>query len=283
MAGETLDSLPHVVRLLDDEDPRVRDSLKQYFASCEGNLSHELSSRGIALSDESRSHLARLLAPARRRRIREEWLVPARGLDSHDGDWDTFEVLLRLISDLLHDGSTLRPTLPDAVDQLADEVVLRDAHHTEEDLCGYLFGSGRFRPNSHSYYDRTNSDLVWVLTHHRGNPLGLTILAMLVARRLDLHIFGCNFPGHFLGWIGYDGETQLVDCYHRGRLIPIADLHSNRQALSAEAQRAVEGPCSLGSIIQRVLANLRLSLSQGGETENLGLVEELASSLSDES
>ena len=43
----------------------------------------------------------------------------------------------------------------------------------------------------------------------------------------------------------------------------------------------MEAPCPLSSIVRRVLANLRLALSQGGETENLGLVEELAASLSD--
>lgn len=281
MAGQDLDALPHVLRLLDDDDPDVRKSLAAYFSGCDGNLSDELAARGIDLSADSRHLLSSFLAPGRRRRVRSEWMIPTHGLDSHDGDWDTFEVLLRLISDFLHDGSTLRPTLPDAIDQLADEVVLRDAHHSEEDLCGYLFGSGRFRPNSHSYYNRSNSDLVWVLAHHRGNPLALTVLVMLVARRLDLQVFGCNFPGHFLGWIEKGGSVQLVDCYHRGRLIPLSDLQANRQALSREARAAVRAPCSLASIVRRVLANLRLSLSQAGESENLGLVEELNASLAD--
>ena len=279
---ERLESLPHLVRLLDDDHPEVRDSLARYFAACDGNLSEELSTLGITLDKGEQRRLSAFLAPGRRRHIREEWLVPSQGLDSHDGDWESFELLLRLISELLHDGTTLRPSLPDAIDHLADEMVLHNAHLDEEALCEYLFASGRFRANSQGYYEAVNSDLLWVLTNRKSNPLGLTCLAMLVARRLDLRLYGCNFPGHFLGWIGGVENARLVDCYHRGRIIPLRELRSNLSALSEEARQAIRYPCSLREILRRVLSNLRLAFSQDQRQEDLALIEDLALSISPE-
>jgi len=276
---EKLDSLPHLVKLLDDDDPDVRRSLSQIFAKLDGNLSSELSEHGIELAERDQHRLSELLAPGRRRQVRRGWIVPTQGLESYDGDWSSFELLLRLISELLHDGTTLRPSLPDAIDNLADEVVLHDAHHNEEDLCAYLFGSGRFQANSQGYYEACNSDLLWVIQHRRSNPLGLACLAMLVARRLDLNLFGCNFPGHFLAWIGHSGEPKLVDCYHRGRIIPLPELRSNLSALSPEARQAIRVPCTLRDILCRVLANLRLAFSQEKRTKDLELIEALISSL----
>lgn len=277
---ESLDSLPHLVKLLDDDTPEVRRSVSDYFSRFEGNLSNELSELGIQLSAKEQDRLTTLLAPGRRRQLREDWIVPSHGFDSPHGDWDRFELLLRLISELLHDGTTLRPTLPDAIDNLADELVLHDAHHSEESICKYLFSTGRFRANSSDYYNSCNSDLLWVITQRKSNPLGLTCLAMLVARRFDLRLFGCNFPGHFLGWIDDPAEIKLVDCYHRGRLIPLSELHSNNDSLSEEARNAIRMPATLREILVRILANLQLAFSNENRPEDLGLVEELTESLS---
>ncbi|PIE22372.1 MAG: hypothetical protein CSA62_12755 [Planctomycetota bacterium] len=41
---------------------------------------------------------------------------------------------------------------------------------------------------------------------------------MLVGARLGLDINGCNFPGHFLDWIYYEGQIVLVDCFRGGLL-----------------------------------------------------------------
>ena len=39
--------LPHLVKLLDDDDPVVRKTLSEHFASCEGDVSAELDRLGI--------------------------------------------------------------------------------------------------------------------------------------------------------------------------------------------------------------------------------------------
>ena len=271
--------LPHLVKLLDDEDPAVCKVLSERFAHYGGDVSRELSALGIELPDDDRARLGRLLAPGRRRHIREQWVVPAHGLDESSGDWDAFELLLRNISELLHDGTSLRPTLPDALDQLSDEAVLHDAHHDEYSLCRFLFGSGRFRGNKTGFYHPGNADLVWTLTQRRGNPIGLAVLAMLVAHRLDLRIAGCNFPAHFLAWITYRGRDHLVDCYGRGRLIALDEIRTNSAVLTPDARRAIQTPCTMREVLVRILRNLHLAFSQTRNEDDADLVEELTLSL----
>jgi regulator of sirC expression with transglutaminase-like and TPR domain len=176
-------------------------------------------------------------------------------------------------------GTTLREPLPDVLDHLADEVVLRDAHRDARSLCEFLFGSGRFRGNSGGYYHPENGDLLWILTHRRGNPIGLALVAILVGQRLGLPIMGCNFPGHFLAWVGEGPETKLIDCYHRGRVISLEELRGSREALSPAAREAIKSPCTQRTILLRVIANLHLAFSQSGAAENADLARELLESL----
>lgn len=271
--------LPHLVKLLDDDDPAVQACLRDRFSSCPGDLSQQLDSLGITLPEADRNRLGALLAPGRRRLLRNQWIVPAQGLDESDGDWESFEMLLRLLSELLHDGTTLRPSLPDALDRLSDEAVLHSAHHDEEALCRFLFEPDRFRANKSGFYQPENADLLWIVTQRKGNPIGLAVLAMLVAHRLGLRILGCNFPAHFLAWIVIDGRDHLVDCYGGGRLIPLEEIRTNSAVLTPESRRAIRRPCTMREILMRILGNLHLAYAEAGASDDAALVTELITSL----
>jgi hypothetical protein len=271
--------LPHLVRLLDDEDPAVRMILSERLASYDGDVSDTLARLGIDLPDDDRTRLSKMLAPGRRRQLRSQWVVPAQGLDDSQGDWESFELLLRLLSEFLHDGTSPRPTLPDALDQLADEAVLHNAHRDEEALCAFLFDSGLFRANKAGFYQTGNADLLWMIPQRKGNPIGLAVLAMLVAHRLNLTVGGCNFPAHFLAWITIDGKDHLVDCFGSGRIISVAEIRSNSAVLTPDARRAIKGPCSMRDILLRILGNLQRAYSEQSNLADANLIGELVLSL----
>ena len=238
-----------------------------------------ISRLGITLEDQDRSRLSLLLAPGRRRHVRAQWAVPQQGLDTSSGDWESFELLLRLLSELLHDGTSLRATLPDALDQIADQAVLHGAHRDEPSLCQFLFGSGRFKGSQAGFYRPGNADLLWVITRRKGNPISLAVLAMLVAHRLELTIAGCNFPAHFLAWISVHGKPHLVDCFGAGRLIPVEEIRGNSAVLTPDSRRAIQAPCTMRDILIRILRNLHLAFTQQGQGDDAELVEELLQSL----
>ena len=274
--------LPHLVRLLDDDNPIVRKTLSERFAECQGDVSSELDRLGIRLPEEDRTRLSNLLAPGRRRQIRNQWVVPQQGLDEGGTDWESFEQLLRLLSELLHDGTSLRSSLPDAIDRIADEAVLNNAQGDEQSLCEFLFGSGRFRGDKEGFYSPSNADLLWIITNRKGNPIGLAVLAMLVGHRLNLDIGGCNFPAHFLAWITIEGNPHLVDCFGGGRIISVDDVRDNSAVLTPDSRRAIQGPCTMRDILVRILRNLHLAFTQHDRVDDMGLTGDLLSSLQGE-
>lgn len=252
--------LPHLIKLLDDKEPATQEALKLEFAASSGDVSNELTALGISLdlSSQDKAKLTSLLLPARRKTLMNEWQIPAGGRSAMAEDWDSFEYHLRLISDYLHDGISLRPPLSDVLDLIADDFSNnhKNAPISANQLRLWMFNDGKFSGNQQDYYLPQNSDLCWVADSGFGNPISLAALYMLVGRRLDLDISGCNYPGHFLARIYSDNEMQLVDCFHKGRLIPAQKVLAEHKEISINAKVAIAGHASLGDILWRFLKNI---------------------------
>lgn len=270
--------LPFVIRLLDDETPAVRTAVTSLLKPYDGDLSEALAESSVDLAPSERRILATLLHPARRERLKQEWIVPSGGGDAIGDDWEQLEGLLRLLSDFLHDGLTVRLPISDALDLLADEINDDIAAVNSDEVRRWLFESGRFVGNEHDYESPHNTDIAWVLSHGKSNAIGLSVVFLLVGRRLGLEVDGINFPGHFLTRIWKNGRPYLVDCYHAGRLVPADELLAAGD-LSGAARRALMHPAQPGAILTRMLRNLERAYLSREEAEDAALVRELISSL----
>jgi regulator of sirC expression with transglutaminase-like and TPR domain len=271
--------LEALVSLLDDETPEVRDRVADRLGDvATGDLSEWLSSRNPPIPEEDASLLSDLLAPARRTMLRREWLVPSGGGGALAEDWERFEALLRVLSDFLHDGVTLRQPLSDAIDLLAEEAAGEDCEF-EEDLIEFLFGNGRFQGNREAYHDPRNADLAWVAAEGKSNPIGLSLVLLLVAGRMEMDVEGVNFPGHFLCRIYRNGEPWIVDCFDSGKLHRQADLLAGNSELTRQQKRLLEATADPGIILHRMLNNLIVALHREGRHEDCALVRELRETL----
>ncbi|MGJ8657643.1 MAG: transglutaminase-like domain-containing protein [Akkermansiaceae bacterium] len=263
--------LPYLIKLLDDKEPATQAALVTEFAASSGDLSNELTALGLGLdlSSQDKAKLTQLLLPARRKTLMNEWQIPAGGRAAMAEDWDSFEYHLRLISDYLHDGISLRPPLSDALDIIADEFSKnqKNGSISAEQLRIWMFADGRFQGNKENYYLPQNSDLCFVADSGLGNPISLTTLFMLVGRRLNLDVSGCNYPGHFLARIYSESEMQLVDCFHKGRLIPAQKVIAEHKEISINAKIAIAGHASLGDILWRFIGNIEHAFKQSGNLE----------------
>lgn len=267
-----------LLSLLEDDDAIVRDALEQRLRETTGDMSHQIAALGVDLSPGDRRLLAQFLRPGRRGILVDEWSVPSSGLWEPSDDWECFEHLLGLISDFLHDGIVLRPTLMDQLDLLAAEME-QEGVSTVNELRNALFGSGRFVGNGSDYYDAQNSDLCWVISEGRGNPISLALVFMLVGHRLGLEVDGCNFPGHFVARIGLDGEDYLVDCFNGGELLQVKEVLKRQGALTPNIGQILEHPASFAQILRRVLHNLCFTFSKRQRKEDAMLLNRLAASL----
>lgn len=255
----TPEQLPYMLKLLDDDEPAIQAVLQKEFSHTSGDLSNELAALALDLSAADCERLSILLQPGRRETLIHEWQVPNGRAAGLDEDWESFEFLLKLISDFLHDGVTLRPDLTDMLDILAQEARDEIAVLSANELRKWMFESGKYVGNRDNYYTPENSDLCWVMDSGLGNPISLASLYILVSRRLGLEVSGCNYPGHFLARIHIDGKAVLVDCFHKGRLIPVENILSENKNISAHAKMAILTEAPLGQILCRMLRNLEHS------------------------
>lgn len=273
-AGE-LDAL---IRLLDDETPAVRTRVAERFALCGGDLSEWLASSTRSLTDGERDLLAEMLRPGRRMMLEREWVIPSGGAAALREDWESFEALLRVLSDFLHDGVTLRQPLSDALDLLAEDA-LGAGVVDENGLRSFLFESGRLAGNRKDYYDPRNSDLAWAVAEGLSNPLGLCLVFILVARRMNLEVEGVNFPGHFLCRIHQEGFPIIVDCFDKGRLHLQATLVEAGSDLDKAQRASIRSTADPGTILVRLLNNLASALKERGQGEDAELVSRLRGTL----
>lgn len=270
------DELEALLRLLDDETPEVRARVAERFTQCGGDLSEWLASRPQALGKHEKGVLAGMLRAPRRAALEREWLVPTGGAAALREDWEALEALLRLISDFLHDGITLRQPLSDALDLLAEEAGENGVANSR-DLRAFLFQGGRLAGNE-DRENPANSDLAWVIAEGRSNPLGLCLVFILVARRLDLLVEPVNFPGHFLCRIYEEGYPIIIDCYDEGRLHLQSTLLENPEL--GRAERAVlRQAADPGAVLVRLLNNLVAALEHDARPDDARLIRKLRATL----
>ena len=271
------DELDALLRLLDDETPEVRERVAERLGRCGGDISEWLATRPHVLSEHEKSLLSEMLSPPRREALAREWIVPTGGAAALGEDWDTFEALLRTLSDFLHDGISLRQPLSDALDLLAEEAA-EAGTATANELRKFLFTGGRFTGNREGYNDPRNSDLAWCITEGRSNPLGLCLIFMLVGRRLDLEVEGVNFPGHFMCRIFEEGYPLVIDCYEKGTLHLQSTLLESPE-LSRNQRAILRQSADSGTILLRLLNNLNEALEMEARDEDALLIKELRATL----
>lgn len=276
--SEKTTTLPYLLRLLDDEQPDVREMISAQLSTLGGDLSDQVAGLGIDLSAKDREMLSGLLQPARRESLRETWFTPSRALLEPDGDWDLFEAFLRMISDFLHDGVSLRPSMSDLLDDLADESA-ELALNDPIPLASWLFDGERLTANKRDYYNPRNSDLAHVLESGIGNPLSLSLILTLVAQRRKIPIYGCNYPGHFLCWTDTSSGPLVIDPYNKARTLAVKQIIANNPGISTTSRDALNAPARQIDMLRRVLSNLAHAYAKNDSTEDLLLVKELGESL----
>lgn len=272
--------LTALLRLLDDETPEVRNVVSQRLADLGSDLSELLPDVTTELTANEKKLLSGILHPVKRKALIDEWLTPSFGSMALDDDWELFESHLRLLSDFLHDGVSLRQPLSDALDLLTEEFQNQfPVGPNENDLRVFLFEEGRLKPNRTDYYDVRNSDLAWCIAEGISNPIGMGVIYMLLGKRLGMEIEGIAFPGHFLCRIVEDGQPLVIDCFDSGKLHPQDVLMDASNELTEEQRQILAGSADLGAILMRILNNLIASLQRVGREDDLKLLIEMRDSM----
>ncbi|MCC6534452.1 MAG: tetratricopeptide repeat protein [Burkholderiales bacterium] len=127
-------------------------------------------------------------------------------------------------------------------------------------LNRYMYDELGFRGAADDYYDPRNSFLNEVLDRRAGIPITLAIVYMTLGRRLGLPVDGVSFPGHFLVRCPVRDGTVVLDPFHKGVSLGMAELEKRLGSARAPARAqllALLAPASPREILARLLRNLR--------------------------
>lgn len=141
-------------------------------------------------------------------------------------------------------------------------------HRELRALNRLLFDHLGFRGDQETYYDPRNGFLNEVIDRRLGIPITLSVLYMEVGRRMGLSLGGLNFPGHFL--VRYDSPDGMlvIDPFHLGMVVPLADLQSRLKRVAGhEVELSGEHlqPAGKRQIVSRILRNLLLIYQRNGD------------------
>lgn len=269
--------LPHLIRLLDDDSPEVREAVVAQLVLFGDGLHRELERQGLAMTPEELAFVRARGAAAARERLRRAWGTWME----KEGDKAKLEAALTLIADYQCGGR--RPgALSHLLDALATEFKGMGLQADVRGLSEFLFAQKQLAGAKDDYYNPRNSDLVYVIENKRGIPISLALVFMLVGHRLGMAIDGCNFPGHFLAMTYERGDPLIIDCFHGGLLIDDSLLARYLDPVTVTVRDLVHLRSDVRSIVARVLRNLINAYRAAGEKEDLELMMELLATLPDE-
>jgi regulator of sirC expression with transglutaminase-like and TPR domain len=142
-------------------------------------------------------------------------------------------------------------------------------------LNAFLFGALGFTGNQSHYYDPDNSFLHRVIESRRGIPVSLSVLYLLLARRLSLPVYGVGTPGHFLVAFQPRQQTLFLDAFNKGHLMDLSHVRQMLVRNGYEFRPEFVSPCPTREIIVRMMRHLISIYQKQGSTDRAEMISTL--------
>jgi len=142
-------------------------------------------------------------------------------------------------------------------------------------LNSVLFNKLKFGANTKNFHSPGNSMINVVLETHKGNPITLCIIYMLVAQKLKMPVYGVNLPNLFIVTYKEEKNQFYINAFNKGLIFTRQDIENYIHELRLTPQDSFFEPCSNLEIIRRVFRNLIMSFDKMGEHAKAEEVKEL--------
>jgi regulator of sirC expression with transglutaminase-like and TPR domain len=144
-----------------------------------------------------------------------------------------------------------------------------------------------FGGNTTDFHLPQNSYLNTLLETHRGNPLSLGMIYIIISQQLNIPVYGVNLPEHFvlayvnelaeekLEFLGDDEVLFYINPFSKGAVFTRKEVELFIKQLKIEPQEIFFKPCTNIDIIRRLINNLIYSYDKSGDTEKKEELEKL--------
>ena len=127
--------------------------------------------------------------------------------------------------------------------------IINEANH-------FLFMELGLKGNKKNYYDPGNSFIDQVIDKKSGNPILLSVIYLLLAKKLNLPFSGVNMPAHFLVQYYDMAEPIYIDPFSQGEIISKAICEERIKTLKLTWQNEYLLAPTSKQIVARMMQNL---------------------------
>jgi regulator of sirC expression with transglutaminase-like and TPR domain len=256
-----------LVNLLGDDDPAIYQAVREKILSFGEEVGEWLRPHQLS-SDPVLRRRAREIVQHFDRQEADTWFLAfclkhGEEFDLEEGIW---LLALTQYPDINVEG--YRALLDHFAEELRQQV---DFNETPKEILttinNYLFDELGFSGDEENYYDSQNSYLNRVIDRRKGNPINLSLLYLLLARRLQLPVAGIGLPGHFICRYQATSDEIYVDAFHHGKFLTKADCIQYLVSGSHGLQDEFLAPVSTRRLLMRICSNLHQIYSQMELTE----------------
>lgn len=140
-----------------------------------------------------------------------------------------------------------------------DEIIYEINYHLYQELG--------FHGNTQNYYDPDNSYLNRVLDRRVGIPISLSLVYLLIARRLDLPVVGVGLPGHFMLKYEQNDFCAFLDAFNKGQALTREECVRFLLSSGYEIREGYFAAANSREVITRILRNLVYIYNQRQDKE----------------
>lgn len=245
-----------LVSLLGDEDPKVYSLVRSQLLSFGPAIREWLKPQTLSSDSRVRRRAVEILTHQARQRGDERFLEfclrKSENLDLEEGI-----------------GMLVQTWYPDAnweayialFDVWAADLKVRIEEITRPEtiltrLNEFLFERLGFSGDDHYGSDPENCYLNRVVDKRSGNPIGLCVIYLLLARRLGLPITGIGLPGHFICRYQSSTVELYIDCFRKGVFLTKGDCVKYLLQANYGIGEKFLTPLSSRRILARICNNL---------------------------
>ena len=147
-----------------------------------------------------------------------------------------------------------------------------------------LFDQHHFDGNKSDMNAPQNSYVNTFLETHKGSPLSLGILFIILAQKLGMPVFGVNLPQHFIlayltePGISNPGEDDVlfyINPFNKGAVFTRREIELFIREMKFKPEKSFFSPCTNPDIIRRLINSLISSYNQYGYLDKIEELQNL--------
>jgi len=251
----TANEIDAIVSLLldadDRTDSRIAEQLLERPPASRAAVLERAAASGVGVS----TRLARVLRLNRRELLATHFAHLPRDEDG-DVDLESAVLLLARIGMEDFDEAGVRRQLDSWADDVHMAASIEAGPRAElEGLRTVLFDRLGFHGEHEDYYAPENSFLPYVIEARKGLPITLSVVLLVVARRLDLPVEGVGMPGHFIVAYHLPEGPVYLDPFESGEILTTEECYQRVQEMGHPTRNAL-AVARPNAIIVRMLRNL---------------------------